>query len=174
MKAAVFSAILLFFMPFWVNAQKAMQFSASVSSDTVLLGHYFKLTFTLENGQGSHFSFPDLGSDIEVVSGPNTSSSISIINGETTQKQSFSYLVRPTKPGTLHILPATIETSNGILETTPIQIAIQPNEAGLPQPAVDRREELFRMDFGDRLPGFSMPPSAQEEAAKKKRKTVKI
>ena len=111
---------------------------------------------------------------MEVVSGPNTSSSISIVNGETTQKQSFSYLIRPTKQGLLSILPATIETSSGVLETASIQIAVEPNEAGLPQPAVDRREELFRMDFGDRLPGFPMPPAAQEEAAKKKRKTVKI
>ncbi|MFM8451224.1 MAG: BatD family protein [Haliscomenobacter sp.] len=173
MRAAIFLGLLFLWMPL-VQAQKTVHFSASASSDTVWLGHYFKLTFTLKNGQGSKFTPPSFGSDVEWLSGPNTSTSISVVNGETTREQSFSYLVRPTTVGVLRVLPATIETEEGLLETESFAISVLPNEAGLPQPAVDRRSDLFRMDFGDRLPGWSLPPSAQEEAAKKKRKTVKI
>lgn len=161
-------------MPVFLSAQKAVRFEVQASSDTIFLGHYFKVTFTLENAKGSRFTPPEFGAEVEVMSGPNTSSSISVINGETSQKQSYSYLLRPTDTGVLHILPATIETEEGILETAHLDLKVLPNDRDIPQPAVDRRSDIFRMDFGDSINGFPMPRTAPEETMKKKRKTVKI
>ncbi|MBK8041475.1 MAG: hypothetical protein IPK21_01740 [Haliscomenobacter sp.] len=38
-----------------IRAQKAPAFSAHLSQDSVLLGHYLKVTFTLENADGRSF-----------------------------------------------------------------------------------------------------------------------
>ena len=157
------------------EAQKTPRFEAVASSDSVFLGHYFQLTLTLENAKGARFSAPDFGPDLEVMVGPNTSSSVSIINGETTQKHSYTYLLRPTRTGPLRIPSASIETDAGTLKTTPIDLRVLPNDAGVPQPSVNRQSDIFRFDFGDhpffdRFPGQPAPA----EVPKKKRPVVKM
>ena len=157
------------------EAQKSPRFEAVASSDSIFLGHYFQLTLTHENAKGSRFSTPDFGADVEIMAGPNTSSSISIVNGETTQKYSYIYLLRPTHTGPLHIPSASIETDAGTLKTSPLDLRVLPNDAGVPQPSVNRQSEVFRFDFGDhpffdRFPGQPAPA----EAPKKKRPVVKM
>jgi hypothetical protein len=157
------------------NAQKTPRFEAVASSDSIFLGHYFQLTLTLENAKGTRFSAPDFGPDVEVMAGPNTSSSISIVNGETTQKHSYIYLLRPTRTGPLLLPSASIETDAGTLKTTPLDLRVLPNDAGVPQPSVNRQSDIFRFDFGDH-PFFDRFPNqpAPAEVPKKKRPVVKM
>ena len=85
--------------------------TASVSSDSILIGNYIKLVYTVENIDGD-FEAPQLR-HLEILSGPNTSSSVQIINGDKTSKTSYSYYIKPTELGTITIPPAYL-TAEGL------------------------------------------------------------
>lgn len=156
-------------------AQKPVRFIAEASTDTVLLGHYFELTFLVENGSARNFSLPDLDPALEILSGPNTSSSFSMVNGVSSQQVRYSLIVRPSEEGVFTISSASAEVEGKKVETAPLQIFVGPNPAGLPQPQTSKPSDPFRMDFGDFF-GRDLPfnrPLPQETPAKK-RKTVKI
>lgn len=158
-----------------VQAQKAVRFIAESSTDTVLLGHYFELSFLVENGSARNFSLPELDPALEILSGPNTSSSFSMVNGESSQKVRYSLIVRPSQEGVFTISPASAEVGGKKVETLPLQIFVGPNPEGLPQPQTSKPSDPFRMEFGDFF-GRELPfnrPLPQEVPAKK-RKTVKI
>jgi hypothetical protein len=114
-----------------VHAQ-ASKFTVSVSSDTVLLGNYFELKYTIENASASGFEAPDLY-QFNVISGPNTSSSISIINGEMSQSMSYTYYLEPGEIGVYTITPAYLTSEDVALETPPIDIIVVPNPDGIVQ-----------------------------------------
>lgn len=108
------------------------KFTVSVSSDTVLLGNYFELKFTIENAPSKGFEAPDLH-QFNVIGGPNTSSSMSIINGEVSQSASYTYYLEPTDIGVYTIKPAYLTTGETALETPPIDIIVMPNPNGIIQ-----------------------------------------
>ena len=122
------------------------KFSVSVSSDTILLGNYFELKFTIENAPASGFKAPDLYA-FKVIGGPNTSSSMSIINGEVSQSSSFSYYLEPPDIGVYTIKPAYLTSEDIALETYPIDIIVIPNPDGIIQKphAPERRIDQFIM-----------------------------
>ena len=157
-----------------ISAQKAPAFSAHLSQDSVLLGHYLKVTFTLENADGRSFVAPDFGPEIEVLSGPNSSSSFSMINGESTQKTSYHYLIRPTTTGLFTVPPARIEADGKALSTPPVEFRVYPNPDDLPQPSMNEEDHFFEIDLGDMFQGFPFPQPMPQDTLKKKRKTVKI
>ena len=157
-----------------VWAQKAPAFSAHLSQDSVLLGHYLKVSFTLEHADGRSFVSPDFGPEIEVLSGPNSSSSFSMINGESTQKTTYHYLIRPTTTGSFTIQPARIEADGKELSTLPVEFRVYPNPNELPQPPVEETDDFFKMDLGDMFQGFPFSRPMPQDTLKKKRKTVKI
>lgn len=156
-------------------AQKPVRFVAEASSDSVLLGHYFEVSFLLENANARNFSMPTLDPDLELLSGPNTSSSFSMVNGESTQKVRYSFIVRPAREGFFTIPPASVEADGKHIESEPMEIYVGPNPGGVPQPEVEKAPNPFRMDFGDFFGrnGPSFPP-LPKEIPEKKRKTVKI
>ncbi|MBK8956761.1 MAG: BatD family protein [Saprospiraceae bacterium] len=143
-----------------VQAQK-MEFNVSVSSDTLLLGNYLEVKFEVNNGKG-RFMAPDF-QGWTVVSGPNTSSSFSIINGDVKQSSSYSYYLEAGFEGVYTILPAQLETDDGVLKTPEIQIIVLPNPEGIRQHPKNREESKYFMD-----------EAPVKTPAKKKRKAVKI
>jgi len=114
-----------------VSGQDA-QFSIAVSNDSILLGNHFEVTFTMENTNGRNFQTPDF-KGFQIVGGPSQSSQMSIINGEMTQKKSWTYYLEPSDIGNYYIEPASIETDDGILETAPIEVLVVPNPDGVIQ-----------------------------------------
>lgn len=119
--------------------------SVSVSTDTVLLGNHFELKFTIENASASGFEAPDLY-EFNIISGPNTSSSISIINGEVSQSASYTYYLEPTEIGVYTIKPAYLTSGDVALETPPIDIIVVPNPEGIiqrPHSAAKRFDQIF-------------------------------
>lgn len=76
----------------------------------VVVGQEFQIIFDV-NANASDFTPPDF-QGLQVLSGPNTSSSSSfqIINGQTSQSYdiSYSYIVMAEKPGTVHVGTATV------------------------------------------------------------------
>jgi len=100
-----------------------------VSTDSILLGNYLEVKFTIENA-GGDFDAPEFEGFV-ILSGPNTSSSFNMINGNVTQKASYSYIVKPVREGTLYIDPASFKTGGKVLETEPILIQVYPNPEGI-------------------------------------------
>lgn len=150
-------------------AQKAPKFTVEVSSDSILLGNYFMVKFTVENANVDDFQAPDF-SDFHIISGPNISSSMSMVNGEVSQKASYTYYLEPKDIGNFYVQPASVNTGKEVLETTPLEVMVVPNPEGIIQKP--QMQEHFNFDL--RMDNFFAPPQMPEkETEKPKRKTRK-
>ncbi len=160
-------------------AQEGAAFKVEVSTDSVLLGNYIEVTFTLENASMEDFQVPTF-EGFQIIGGPNQSSSFNMMNGEVTQKTSYSYYLEPKDIGTYFIPPATVSTGEQVLETIPLELLVVPNPDGIIQQPKSRRESLGSDFFGQNdffsRDFFGTPPSQQapKKKIKKKRKTYKL
>lgn len=98
-----------------IFCQKKEAVKVEMSHDTVGLNGYMEITFEIENKKIQKFTPPDF-SEFE-IQGPFSSSMMSIVNGETTQRVSYTYRLTPKKTGKLTIGAATIETNEGLIKT---------------------------------------------------------
>lgn len=176
MRALIF--ILCTFFSLSITAQEA-KFNVDVSRDSVLLGNYITVTFSVENGKVDDFSAPNFA-DFNVVGGPSTSSSISIVNGVSSQSMSYTYYIEPKEEGIFYIEPASVEIDGKFLETPPLAIKVAPNPEGIIQSPEQQKSRTFDSIFED--PFFHNPffdrtePRQPKKKAKgkKKRKYYKI
>jgi len=103
-------------------AVSQVKFTASVTKNQVATGETFEVTFSL-NANAESFSAPSFGG-LEVVGGPNQSSSMSSVNGNTTMSLGVSYDLVATKTGIFTIGPATIIAAGKKYTTSPITIQV--------------------------------------------------
>lgn len=110
----------------------AQEFIASVDRTTVGQYDRFQVYFTF-NGSDINsvrdFRPPNF-SGFKVLSGPNQSTSMQIINGKVSASLSFVYILQPTGIGDFTIGSATVEFSGKTYKTNPINIKV---EKGTPQ-----------------------------------------
>jgi len=131
-----------------LSAQR-VQFNASVSGNDVATGEPFRVTFAI-NGNGSRFTPPDF-TGFQILSGPNVSSSITSINGNTTVSNSYSYDLVAVKEGILTIGSAFIMVDERRLNTNPIRIRVskgQPMQQNSQQQQ-QRQEEMIQDNAED-------------------------
>ena len=167
----------------FIYAQEDAKFTVTVSTDSVLLGNYVEVTFTLENAAMEEFQAP-VFEGFRIISGPNQSSSFSMMNGKVTQSASYSYYLEPKDIGSYYIAPAFVITEESTLETTPIEILVAPNPDGIiqnPKPKNDvfggdffGRNDFFSRDFFGRDGSDKSTPPKPIKKPKKKRKTYKL
>ncbi len=138
-----------------VIAQDDAKFSVKVSMDSVLHGNYFQVVFSLENAKGQDFQAPAF-EDFIVKSGPNMSSSFSMMNGDVSQSISYTFYLEPKDIGNYYIQPASISVGEMMLETEPIEILVVPNPEGIiqKQPQEERMSDFFRGFDREGMPGF--------------------
>jgi hypothetical protein len=99
-----------------------VKFTATVSSNQVGTGEQFQVDFSVSaNAEG--FTPPNF-SGFQVLSGPNQSTSMTSINGNTTISNAFSYILMPVKEGEFTIGPATAVVNGHKLSTKPIKIKV--------------------------------------------------
>ena len=107
----------------------------------VELGEQFRLAFTV-NAKGQNLKLPEL-SDFEVLMGPSTSqsSSFQIINGQSSQSVSFSYLfvLLAKKEGKFTINPASVTVNGNNYTSNSVTIEVvkgssKPSGGGVDQP----------------------------------------
>jgi hypothetical protein len=129
-----------------VKAQQTAKLTIEVSTDSILLGNYFQVTFTLENANGDNFEPPTF-ENFTVVSGPNLSSSFSMANGVMKQSIAYSYYLEPKDIGNYYIEPASIEADGMVLMSEPVEVMVVPNPEGIIQnpPSSDKG---LKFDFG--------------------------
>ncbi len=145
------------------------EFKVEVSNDTVLAGNNIIVKYEIVNTNGD-FVAPEFN-DFDIVSGPVFSSVLKIVNGETTQKSSYSYYLEPKNEGELYIEPAYLYTEGDTLETAPSKIIVLPNPEGVKvEPEMkDEQKEFSFPRFIDK----SFEQKKRKEQEKKKKKKLK-
>lgn len=113
-------------------------FEATTDARRVLENSYFEVTFTLSNAQGGQFSPPSF-EDFLVVSGPSRAVSTSMINGQVSRTQAYSYTLKPRRTGTFTIGSASIKVNRATLQTKPLTIEVVKGRKGDPGSA----EQVF-------------------------------
>ena len=89
---------------------------------SVPVNQNFQLNITLENANGNPKA--PAFNDFQVLSGPNTSTSMSWVNGAVTQSVTYSYILRPKQEGTFKIGKASVVVSGVTMESNELTIAV--------------------------------------------------
>ena len=120
---------LLLFISAPVCAQK---FSATV--DKTIVGQYDRfqayLTFDGADVYGLSNFRPPAFNGLKVLSGPNQSTSMQIINGKVSGSITYSYILQPVNIGDFMISASSIDFKGKTYRTDPIKIKV---EKGTPQ-----------------------------------------
>ncbi len=98
------------------------RFDASTNKTEVSVGETFEVSFTLDD-QGKSFTAPDF-KGLQVLSGPNVSTSMSIINGNMSQSNTYTFYLSADKEGLYVIKPATIKVGSKTLVSNSITIKV--------------------------------------------------
>jgi hypothetical protein len=148
--------LVIIFADFYLLAQS---FSASVDNTTVGSKDQFVVSFTF-SGQDinglKNFS-PPHWKDFLVLSGPNQSSSMQIINGAVSASLTYSYYLRPRATGNFTIPSASIEQSGKTFKTEPLTITVvkgssspAPKQSQSSISTEEIEENLFVRAFADK------------------------
>jgi len=140
---------------------QTIDFNVSVSNDTLLMGNYLEVKFEINNVNGK-FSPPDFAG-WNIVAGPNSASSYSIINGEVNQSSSYTFYLEAQNEGDYMIGPAKLKAADKEYTTPELKIVVMENPDGIQQ----------HPKYKSRDP-FETPELKIKEEPKKKRKTTKI
>ncbi|TVR76823.1 MAG: hypothetical protein EA409_12845 [Saprospirales bacterium] len=146
----------------FVHASEVV-FKVEVSTDTVLMGNYFEVKFTVENARPS-FSPPDF-TDFEIVGGPNQSSSFSMVNGRVSQSATYTYFLQPREEGIFYVQAAAIEVDGKYLETPPVEIFVMPNPDGI----IENPHQLRHIQ-----PRESVPQEEEKKQSDRPRRTIQL
>jgi len=141
------------------SVSQNVTFEASVDRSKVGLGEQFTLTLVLSGqtmGGGKNLQLPDL-SKFHIMSGPNQSSSMQIINGAVSSSVAYSYVLQPRETGKMTIGPASIEAGGNTYRTDALTIEVvrgatrprQPSASG-EAASPDMAENLFLRAVVDR------------------------
>ncbi|MDQ3142513.1 MAG: BatD family protein [Bacteroidota bacterium] len=152
----------LFFiaMSFHSLHSQDLKFIVDLDKDSLLLGNYLEITFTIENGNGKFFA-PEF-SGFGLLGPASQFSSYSNINGMISQRQSYQFTLKPEREGSF-LIPTAEFISDGTTFTTPeININVLPNPEGL----IQNSKRNLRSDF--------VPTPGNPSIQHKKRKVIKI
>lgn len=115
-------AFLFFVFACFVPSLAQTKFYASANKQ-VPVNQNFQVNFTIENGEARSFKPPTFN-DFQVLSGPNSSQSVSFINGSMSSSQTYSFVLRPKKEGTFKIGKASVNVGGANLESNELTIEV--------------------------------------------------
>ncbi len=95
----------------------------ATAAKQVPVNQNLQVNFVVENGESRSFKAPGFN-DFQVLSGPNTSQSVSFINGSMSQSITYSFIVRPKKEGTLKIGKASVNVGGANLESNELTVEV--------------------------------------------------
>jgi len=129
----------LLFIGLWINTSawgQQVRFTARADHAEIALDQYVEVEFVLENAQAKTFLPPNF-QGWAVISGPSTSSQVSIINRARSSSLSYIYTLSPKSIGTLIIGSANVEVAGKTYTSAPINIKVlkagRQNVAGDPK-----------------------------------------
>ncbi len=117
--------ILLIFL-LLVTVSLAQEFSASVDKTTVGQNERFQIYFTFQNGDLNRLSAftPPSFKGLKILSGPNESRNMQIINGQVSGSLTYSFVAVAPNLGKITIESASVSFGGTILKSDPIIINI--------------------------------------------------
>ena len=104
----------------------AQEFTASVNQTTVADNERFQVSFTFSGSSINNLSkfSPPSFEYFLILSGPNQSTSIQIINGAQSASLTYNYIVQPKSLGTFTIGSASIQQESNTYKSDPIKITV--------------------------------------------------
>ena len=120
----LFLSVCFIFLVFQTNF--AQEFVASVNETTVGDNDRFQVSFTFSGSNINNLSkfTPPSFENFLILSGPNQSTSIQIINGAQSASLSYNYIVQAKGLGTFTIGSASISQEGNTYTTDPIKISV--------------------------------------------------
>ena len=109
--------------PIFLPAQNNITFEAFSDTKEILENEYFEVTFTLKNANGSNFSPPKF-KNFDIVAGPNSSTSMQIVNGQVTREMGYAFTLKPKKTGRFTIGSASIWANSKTFKTKSISVKV--------------------------------------------------
>ncbi len=124
--------------------------TADIDKNPVATDEQFTLEFTVSTSGGSARSLklPDLGKFL-ILSGPNQSTSMQIINGTVTSSQSYSYVLQPREDAKFTIGPASVEVNGSQYSSNSIEMTV--TKATGQKKAQAQAQQGETIDIGDNL-----------------------
>ncbi len=122
LKLKILTALVLF-IPYLAFPQN---FTATVNNSTVGVNGQFQISFTFSGTDinGIKSFKPPVFSNFMVLSGPNESTSMQIINSSVSASKTYSYYLQPQKIGKFTIGAATINYNGKTFQTQPLAINV--------------------------------------------------
>lgn len=115
---------ILFFVLFIVNIS-AQKFETTADRTTVGVGERFQVYFTFEGQSNDISGFkPPSFEGLRVLSGPNQSTSMKIINGQVSSSVTFSFILTPSKEGEFTISEAEVNYKGTKYRSNPLKINV--------------------------------------------------
>lgn len=99
-------------------------FTASVNKNRVAVGEQLEVTFTLSGSTGGKNFRPPAFNDFLVLSGPNQSTNMQIINAAMSYSISYSYILQPREEGKFTVGQASIDYGGKQLQSNAISIEV--------------------------------------------------
>lgn len=99
-----------------------VDFKVQSSKTTMAVGETFQITFSV-NTTGNSFRPPAM-KEFRRLSGPNTSTSMSWVNGNMTQSIAYSFILMAVQEGDYTIEPASIQVNGVEYKTQPLKIKV--------------------------------------------------
>jgi hypothetical protein len=144
-KSVLFGILFLF-----VSIVKAQSFVATVDNNKVAENDRLELRFTFEGKNLNalkNFNPPSL-KEFRVLSGPNQSTSMQIINGVSSSSLTLSYILMPNTTGAFTIGSASIQYEDKTFTTNPIKVTIV---KGSQKPKTDSGNEISNEEIAKNL-----------------------
>ncbi len=104
------------------------------SRDTILAGNTLEVSYNLTNSNRD-LPIPEF-EGFSILSGPNRSSSMSIINGDMSKEQSLSFLLSPHTEGELIIPSIEINIAGENYKSESKKVFVLPNKKGLKEQGI--------------------------------------
>jgi len=98
-------------------------FKTVVSKSELGLNERLRIEFSIDRQGGDDFTPPDFN-NFKVLAGPSQSSSFSSINGKTSYKLTYTYVIQPTAKGTFTIPSATVTYEGEQIKSNTVRITV--------------------------------------------------
>lgn len=118
------SLVLLAVFAFNLETQAQGKFYLKAPQNTST-GQQIKVSYMLENVNGSNFQYPRTFEGFQVLSGPNQSSNFQWVNGKTTQSLEYYFILTPTEVGEFTIPAASIVVNGQTYQTNTQKISVK-------------------------------------------------
>ena len=112
--------ILLFFVQ---NVLSQVTFKTVVSKTELGLNERLRIEFSIDKQGADDFTPPDFN-NFKVLAGPSQATSFSSINGRTSYKLTYTYIIQPTVKGTFTISSASITYDGQIIKSNTVRVSV--------------------------------------------------